>query len=379
MLKNHSSDNMYGLIHRILKEGEGATFYTFSNADGKQWIMPKQNMRTAINLYQPSGIKGKAMKFFFPYLHTIATVRSRLGVITDRYTLKKELKELLSSLYCNNDIEFALFGGTPSAHQKITIQISLGKTILGYCKITDKNEIKQIFLREQKLLNTLQNKGVKHIPTCLFCDELTDDIAIFVQSTVKSNHSIIKHKWTNEHWEFLTHLYNQTKQTLTFRETDFAKNLTTLFDQLKYVSPIEAENLSKAIAKVKYYYSDQLVEFSVYHADFTPWNIFFEQKKLFVFDFEYAQMSYPPFLDRFHYFTQCCIFEKKWSAEQIFETYQTCKRDFKRYFANPDMSYTCYLLAVISFYLDRDGNECANEKNSNLKTWISLIIKLNNR
>lgn len=51
-------------INRILQfRGEG--FYKLVNGDGKVWLMPARNMRIAMNLYQPSGIKGKLLKHFF--------------------------------------------------------------------------------------------------------------------------------------------------------------------------------------------------------------------------------------------------------------------------------------------------------------------------
>lgn len=367
---------MQNLIDQILiKEGR-KVFYTFANADGKQWIMPKRNMQTAMNLYQPSGIKGKAMKRWFPYLHRIDLVKAKLGVTSSEYKLQKGLSNLLCEVFGREKIEFALFCGTPSVHQKITIQISVGTTILGYCKITDKEEVAELFCHEQHLLNTLENKGVEQIPQCLFCDNLTDKCTAFVQSTVKTNRSVVKHDWTNAHWAFLTHLHNHTKQTLPFDQTDFARSLTSLTESLMYLPSAEVNLISTAIRKVQHYYSDSTVEFSAYHSDFTPWNMFFEQGQLFVFDFEYAKMSYPPFLDRFHYFTQCGIFEKQWDEKQIFDAYQSMKKEIEPYFQKPDIGYLCYLLDIVNLYLNRDNGVYANNENNNFKTWISLIDRL---
>ena len=371
-----SSDSIQHLVAQILRKEGKTAFYTFANADGKQWIMPKRNMRTAMNLYQPSGIKGKAMKLLFPYLHPVNRVKAKLGVTSCEYQLKKELNSLLSHLFSRKDIEFALFCGTPSAHQKITIQISAGTTILGYCKVTDKEDIKELFCREQQLLDTLRGKGVKQIPRCLFCGNLTNESTLFVQSTVKSNRSVVKHHWSKEHWVFLAHLHNQTKQTLSFGRTDFARSLASLTGQLMYLSLAETPIISAAIQKVQEYYGNKPVEFSAYHADFTPWNMFFEQGELFVFDFEYAKMTYPPFLDRFHYFTQCGIFEKGWKEDQLFDAYQSQKKEMEPYITNPDMGYLCYLLEIVNLYLSRDNGTYTNDANSNFNKWMSLIDKL---
>ena len=50
------------MLNKILDLTGEEKFYRFGNADGKYWIMPVRGMRTAMNLYQPSGIKGKMLK-----------------------------------------------------------------------------------------------------------------------------------------------------------------------------------------------------------------------------------------------------------------------------------------------------------------------------
>ena len=125
------------LLSFLLNEGGSNTFYTFSNADGKRWLMPAKNMRTAMNLYQPSGIKGKGMKALFPYLYRLGVVNKAVGAEKKRYELVPELKKLLCRLFGTDDIEFSIFCGTPCVHQKITMQISKGARILGYAKFSD--------------------------------------------------------------------------------------------------------------------------------------------------------------------------------------------------------------------------------------------------
>ena len=62
-------------LENILDFSSGEKFYRFGNADGKYWIMPAQGMHTAMNLYQPSGTKGRMVKSLLPYLHVLPPVR----------------------------------------------------------------------------------------------------------------------------------------------------------------------------------------------------------------------------------------------------------------------------------------------------------------
>jgi hypothetical protein len=101
--------------------------------------------------------------------------------------------------------------------------------------------------------------------------------------------------------------------------------------------------------------------------------MFVEKGALFVFDWEYAKRTFPPFLDAFHFFTQVCIFEQHKNAEEIMTTYRSNRNIFAKYFDNPDFSYQCYLLGIISFYLDRDKRQVSGSIKKSLDIWIHLI------
>ena len=170
-------------INRILQfRGEG--FYKLVNGDGKVWLMPARNMRIAMNLYQPSGIKGKLLKHFFPLLHHFGFVRKVAGAEKVACSLDGKLYNFLCKLFRNGNLEFSVFCGTPCVHQKITIQLSSGKEILGYCKVSESEEIGGIFQRECETLGKLMAKGVEGIPECLYCGEIMKGVYAFVQAFV---------------------------------------------------------------------------------------------------------------------------------------------------------------------------------------------------
>ncbi len=378
MLDELKQNAIKGTMESILLNGGKALFYSFTNGDGKQWIMPKRNLSTAMNLYQPSHLKGKMVKQWLPYLHWIGFVRKILGVQSQFYELTDELNQQLCTLFEVQHIEFSIFCGTPSVHQKITIQISSGRKILGYCKVTGKEKIKNIFKQEQQVLKDLNEKGIKQIPTCLYADNLNKNIAIFVQTTVKTNASKIKHEWSKGHLDFLNKLYNITKVKYPFEETDFAKSLCVLEGYLSVMPNKEAEIIKKAISSVRNYFGSGLVEFSAYHADFTPWNMFFEKGELFVFDFEYAKTTYPPFLDFFHFITQVSIIERNYSFERIFEYCENTADQVVVFKNNFSELYLCYLLTVVSFHFEIN-KQVLDKDDRCYSRWLSLIDLIVNK
>jgi len=364
------------ILADILQANSNITFYTFSNADSKTWIMPQKNMCTAMNLYQPSGIKGKWMKNYFPYLYWIKPLQKRLGIAVNQYELQLDIKKTICRIFHSDAVDFSIFCGTPSVHQKITIQISNENKILGYCKLSDKEDIKNLFLHEQKILGMLKEKEVSQIPECLYCNTLKDNLYLFIQSTTKTNHSKTLHNWNDLHWNFLTHLKEKTEQIIPFEQTDFFQSIKCLQQNQAYLLDSERAIIVIAIDKVLNHYKNSTVNFSVCQGDFTPWNMFMEKNQLFVFDWEYAGLTYPDYIDRFHFFTQCCIFEQHFDAKKIARSYLIQKQTFSEYITNPDFQYLCYLLDIISRYVNRDKGIYSEAMKNSLKIWIQLIFLL---
>ncbi len=355
------------MLDKILTHAQGKRFISFANADGKRWIVPLENMRVALNLYQPSGIKGHTVKTLLPIVHSLSPVRKAIKAESLTCALQQELQDLLQEIFNTEDLEFALFCGTPSVHQKITIQLSKGGNILGYCKASDNKEILRLFERETSTLHTLAEKGVENIPQALFCGTLSNGVHIFVQSTVKSGQSRVLHEWGALQEKFLARLHEKTKQTILFEESDFHRTLLALEEHLDWL-PTSCNRVvvEAAVARIMKKYRGKKVEFSAFHGDFTPWNMFAERGELFVFDFEYSALTYPAYLDRYHFELQTAIFEKRIPAEEIVAHMLQCGWVNKEKLA-------MYLLSMLSQYTLREKGKCSNHLEQTMTLWIEII------
>ena len=359
-------------LNNILDFTGGKRFYRFGNADGKYWIVPARGMRTALTLYQPSGIKGKMVKALLPCLHRIAPVRKAIKAESVNCRLNSELHSLLCKVFHVQEIEFAIFEGTPSVHQKITMQLSQGSKIQGYCKLRDSDEIKALFEKESAMLNLLAKKGITNIPQVLYCGTLGSGTHIFVQSTEKKASSKVIHEWGAMHDEFTRILQEKTKVVLPFEKSEYYNTITELEQHLDWLpTNIDRNVVAKAIENIKESYCGKETEFCAYHGDFTPWNMFANSNELFVFDFEYAAMSYPHGLDRYHFFTQTAVFEKHWGMDEIVA-----------YMENEAGSwmdkelYTMYLLDVISRFTMREGGIVTSEAATPFLLWGNLLERV---
>lgn len=353
-------------------------YFKVSNSDQKVWYIPDRNSSIALELYQPSSFKGKLLKTTFPLLKPVLFFRSVLGIVALPIRINPRFYDLMCRLFKTDKIDISIFGGTPSAHQKVAVQISTGNRILGYCKASENIEISALFVHEEAMLKELRSFGITEIPECLYCGNGIDGENLFVQTTTKTRRSKVCHKLSAIHWEFLNKLYLKTKRKLPFEQTDYYQSLEFLKHNLNYLLGFNSNAVELAIKKVEKHYCNRLVEFSVFQADFTPWNTYVEKGILFVFDWEYSKRTFPPFLDAFHFFTQACIFEGHCSESEIFKAYKSGKNQFRIFVEDPDIMYMSYLIYVISFYTNREKgiyNTCIN---NNIHTWLKLLHFLHN-
>lgn len=356
------------VLNQILTLGQGGTFYSFTNADGKQWIMPEKNIRTAMCLYQPSGIKGKMMKALFPIFCHIGGIRQIIHAKTIRCTLQKDLHEILCQSFGVDQLEFSIFCGTPCAHQKITIQLSLGHHIFGYCKVSDNKKVSALFVNESRILSRLTRQGIKHIPYCVYQKGENNRISLFVQSTEKTIHSQMIHNWSNLQDGFLYTLFQATKKNILFEKSDFYQTLMNLRKDLNYFTPKNRRIIEKVLNKILKKNENRTVEYSAYHADFTPWNMLIESGYLFVFDWEDAKTSYPPFLDHYHFFTMTAVVVYHWNIKQFIIYIKKHKDSWINLY-----DYQCYLLHFIAHRIMMQKENLHDGFFKEINIWLSIL------
>ena len=181
------------------------------------------------------------------------------------------------------------------------------------------------------------------------------------------------HQWTFLHEEFLNNLYQATQQYIEFEQSDFYQRLAELLAHLDWLpKEVEEQQVTTAYCRLLKRWQGKRVQFAAYHADFTPWNMFVEKGRLFVFDWEYAGRSYPMWLDRYHFFTQTAIFERHWHVEQIL-----------RYMHSEEGAwiqaddYIAYLMDMIARFTVREHGNVKGDMALSMQLWNALLAYLN--
>lgn len=361
------------LSNIFFEEPDGEIYYDILNSQGKEWLIGSKDIRTAFEIYQPTAIKGKILKSFFPCVCRFPFVYSRLHIKKKKLKLQPEIEHILQRTF-GNDVSISCFGGTPCVHQKAVIQIYRNLKILGYCKVARSQDVGYLFDKECENLNYLREKSVDSIPEVLFrCD--LDDLKLFCQSSVKDKSGQTIDRMTEKHWLFLANLYNKTRTVIKFEETDYYALLKQVKKNAVVLKETDLEIVQKACELISKKYNNSTVEFGFYHGDFTPWNTVIENGKIKVFDFEYAKRTYPPYLDAVHYLLQKNFFVDGLNdANQIYSSLKESsiwkKFDDRRSLEMVIM----YLLEIINLYLSRTSEDSLDEK-SRQKIRIEILEK----
>lgn len=356
------------MLDKVLEVCADKRYYRWANADGKVWLMPARRLKWAMHLYQPSGWKGKLLKHLFPRLHLVKPVRRLVRAEAVACDVSEALKALFCRVFRVSDVECSLFCGTPGVHQKLTVQLGCGGRILGYAKVTDRAEVFELFRREAALLGELRKKGLEDVPRSLYCKEW-NGLYLFVQDTAKTQASRVLHRWTPLHERFLGDLHRVTRRKVQFEQSDYCAALEQLRARAGWLPGfVDKEFVIGMVDTVLSAQKGRVQEYSAYHADFTPWNTFVEKGRLFVFDWEYARMTYPPGMDRYHYFMQTAIFEKHWQAGEILSEIRS--GNVKGLTLD---GTTLYLLDVLSRFTARERGKVQGDVARSMRIWAEVL------
>lgn len=340
-----------------IKRNSNYKYFSFINADGKKWTIPIRNAGVALEIYQPSSIKGTLLKKFLPLALKLGFVKYFLSGEYVDIICDLEICELLEQIF-GKDLEYSIFWGTPGTDQKITIQIFRNMKILGYCKLASNKRIINLFSHEKTILELLNTRHFSDVPKCLKLAQISDDTWMFVQSTEKKRGSVTTHYFGNKHRVFLKELFDITKQKIKYENTDYYSFVNGLPNKVNMLQEDVKETVLNALCEVNDFFCDSIVEWGMVHGDFTPWNTCLVSEKLYGFDFEYALYHAPNAIDYWHFQIQSRRLKKGSDTIELSRWYKSLEE-------KDDIGFKCYILFIIMLYINR-GNmtdiEIANQQ-----------------
>lgn len=350
----------------------GRKYICIENINGKKWIIDKKNLTIGLEIYEPASFKGKLFKKIIPHCLLFIKVLKFFKVTEKKLVLDGEIEKYIEE-YFGKYTTISVFYGTPSIHQKITVQVNRKNEILGYVKISELNMIGELFYKEAEILNSLTLKGVKSIPAAINVS-CRDNFFYFAQSTEKKVFSYTVNTILKQHYEFIKMLGIKTSTKINFYESDYNKMLSRLRGNIGLECLNEKKQIILTTIKtIEEYFQGDLRSFGFYHGDFTPWNVFITNNKLFVFDFEYSRETYPLYLDLFHFYTQIKMLIENKKAEEILDDFERERKKFSLFFDNVDLMYSAYLLSIIELYTSRNDGILKREEMKYMSIWLNML------
>ena len=116
---------------------------------------------------------------------------------------------------------------------------------------------------------------------------------------------------------------------------------------------------------------EEKLTFAFAHGDFTPWNVYYVKDEMRIFDMEYCSDTMPAYIDVFHYLSQTTLLANRYTAQCAMREYERQLDLISEYVDNPKLTFICYLVWIISFYLERTNDiEIIREK---IDVWVEML------
>ena len=361
------------LLNKLFTENEtGKEYITFNHSD-KTWVMPSENLEPALEMYQPSTIKGKVLKSCIKLFHTNEKILYKLGCEKKKLSFNVDILSYLQKIINEKNVYIAAYMGdtTTKQNNKVTLQIYNDQRIFCYVKMSEEPEVLENFSREINSLKYLVEKGITNIPKVLG-DEEIQGLRIFVQSTNKPLKQQVRLQFGRKQVKFIDNIVKRTKKDIRYETSQFYESIQYLKSVVPQFEDKEQSIIKAAVRQVETYAEEKGLEFAFSHGDYTPWNVYYVDGELFAFDFEYCYQTMPCYMDIFHYLTQFSIMGQHNDVEKTILLYQENKETLKEYVENQDVVYVCYLLHIIAFYHNRT-EEITEQVKQQMKIWIGLL------
>lgn len=365
-------------FHNLIEE-----FAILPSIKNPRWLIPLKNKELIISslaLYQPSLARAKLLKKM-----TVLVAKGGLSylLMKNRVYFQRD-DRAIKEIFNRDELYYAFFTGTEGCHRKVTIQVMDEKgRILGYIKVSDNEDIDRLLRNEAGILQDLLRLEIRNglFPKVIFHGRI-DGANILVLDTLKSVHSRFSSKLSDPHVNFLSEIFQKTAKVKRYTDSSFRYELK---NRIRNLEDERLEGSEKGIFIKSFNYleeklMDKKIPFSLCHRDFTPWNTFFHNDMLYVFDWEYAKKDYPPMFDLFHFIIQDGILVRHLNAQGLLKQVLRYKKWLRKYSSLAGIKsdlwmplLLCYLLDISLLYVEREGGQPESRTLKMLKIWGRMM------
>jgi hypothetical protein len=338
------------------------TLSYINNPDGSiRWLFPsKETSASFLQLFNPGTIKSR---FLFNLTKIVWNLNLGSRLVSGTIKLQLSLFLKIKEIYNLNDKEsISIFTGTKGAAQKAVIEIHTNNQSKEFIKISFSDESKKLINNEIDMITNLS----KYDLTTLSLPVVTGKVnGCYKLSNIKPQITVSHDRITAIHMRAIAELYALSHERKQVVETAAWHTIQTNMEWLKreivFSRTNHVEGSIRLIQLLRKLYNqlpiDESVAVSVSHGDFTPWNMYTDENRLFVYDWELARNGIPMLFDLYHFSFQTVILQQhkdfnavneainKWMKQPL------AKQLVSKYHINTELHFKIYLLFTISYYL----------------------------
>jgi len=343
-------------------------FYFINNPDGTiRWLFPASDKDGGyLSLYNTGTWRGMLYK---KLTHLALNVGQGHRLASGAIYLQQNLIDQVKQDYAietNETVSF--FTGTRGESRKVVMEIHKGKSCIGFIKIPLTDSSKQLVRNEINMLTSLAKYDFTSLSFPTLSKKIKGNARI---SNVKPGIIISANRITAIHAKALSELYNISHERKLILETSawitITNNMEFLKQELIFTNGLNSNKVKRIIYLLKKLYNalpvSEEITVSVSHGDFTPWNMYCDDQRLYVYDWELAKNGIPMLFDLYHFTFQSKILQKQKGYNEVIKNkshwQQTplIKQIVQKYRINLELNFKLYLLFNISHYLRQYINE----------------------
>lgn len=268
-------------------------------SNARWWLLPFSSARvfsSSLAMVQPMLPATRRIK-------QVAALLSRAGILQPfvRQRLYISGAPSIAGGFEGQARNFAYFTGTNGPHRKVAVQImDVSGRLLGYAKVSGNPHVKKFIEYERDMLRRVGDLALctAHVPNVLLSGD-ENGVFSLVTDTLKTPETRPQTVVKESHVAFLQEL--RAKTSMPGEKAHYAQDLEERLSlAIARLAPPWPERLRYGIKRLRGMEA-ALMEPSLVHGDFTPWNSFEVGDKLYVFDWEHAIGRAPACYDLIHF------------------------------------------------------------------------------
>lgn len=344
------------------------SFDFINNADQTiRWFFQKNDREASyLSLYNSSTLKSK----IYVSISRIAWMFGKGSLLASgKFEVQQFLVDAVKLKCGIQEQEIcSFFTGTRGATRKVVVHVQSTDGAESFIKIPISALAEELVKNEIDMVKTLNKFDFTSLSLPKISQRINGHARL---SNVKPAVTIPANTILSIHASALGELYaisherKSIVKTAAWEVTD--ANLSSLFNELTFRNNLDQDKihaLVEGLKKLRETISlDEIVPVSVSHGDFTPWNMYCDEERLYVYDWEMAKNGIPMLFDLFHFSYQSVILQQQKTYKEVAENINLWLKQpivmhiIQKYGIRVPLHHALYLLFNVSHYLRQYLNE----------------------